>query len=72
LIYDVAGEVLAATIFLGAGYVVGADWPYVWNYINGLPGVLTGAAAGTLLLAFGAKKWVDNHRQRVQRLNAKG
>jgi membrane-associated protein len=53
LLADVAGNVIGAVLYLGAGYLVGANWVTVWSNVSGAPLLATIFAAGALLFAVG-------------------
>jgi membrane-associated protein len=61
LIFAVAGEIISAAIFLGLGYTFGANWPSIWDDVDGLPGILTFAALGLLLIFAGLKRLLATH-----------
>ena len=56
LLFDVLGEAMASVLFVGLGYVFGANWPYIWQYLDGLPGILVGVSLGLGLIVIGARK----------------
>ena len=53
LLADIAGNLIAAVIYLGAGYLVGANWVTVWSDVSGAPLLATLFAGGMLLFALG-------------------
>lgn len=53
LIADVVGNLIGALLYLGVGYLVGANWVTVWSNVSGAPLLATLFAGGLLLLAVG-------------------
>jgi membrane protein DedA with SNARE-associated domain len=56
LALDVAGEVLAAGLWLGAGYAFGANWQQILSYVGGIPGEATVVALGVALVALALRR----------------
>lgn len=52
LVADVAGNVIGSVLYLGAGYLVGANWVTVWSALSGAPLLATAFAGGLLLVVF--------------------
>lgn len=56
LIVDILGELFATTIFLTLGYMLGVNWSYMWDYLDGVPGIVTSVIVGCVFIVFGLKK----------------
>jgi membrane-associated protein len=63
LLFDVPGQMLSAALFLGLGYVFGVDAPKIWEYFDGIPGIVACAAVGLLLTLLGARHLLRGHRE---------
>ena len=60
---DIAGNVIGAVLYLGAGYLVGANWVTVWSDVSGAPLLATLFAIGVLLLALGLVRLLRPRRE---------
>lgn len=56
LLLDVAGELLAAGLWLGAGYAFGANWQQILSYVGGIPGEATAVVLGLALVALALRR----------------
>jgi len=59
IFFDISGQVLSSIIFLSLGYFFSANWPYIWEYLDTLPGIVTAIASGVILLIIGIRKFVN-------------
>ncbi len=60
----VAGEALWATLYIGSGYYLGANWVLILDYLSNFSSLLTGAALSLALIYFGVT--------RLQKIRARG
>jgi membrane-associated protein len=56
LVFAAAGEAISSGLFLGVGYVFGVNSTYLWDYFDGLPGILAASALGLLLTVIGVRR----------------
>ncbi len=66
LTFAAAGEAISSGLFLGAGYVVGVNSTYVWDYFDGLPGIVAIGSLGLVLTVIGMRQLVRQQRSRSQ------
>lgn len=66
LFFDILGQSIATIIFLGLGYVFSVNWPYIWDYLSSIPGIVIGAALGFIFILMGLRKLY--HVRRLQLL----
>lgn len=62
LIFDALGEAISSTAFLTLGYVFGVSGRYIWDYFDGVPGIVASAAIGIVFLVSGGR-WLLRGRQ---------
>ena len=56
LLFALAGEAISSALFLGLGYAFGVNGRYLWNYFDGLPGIIASGVAGVLLVGIGTRR----------------
>ena len=68
-LFAMPGEALSAALFLAMGYAFGVNARYLWDYFDGLAGIITSGVVGLVLVGIGVRWLRRSHAPTSSRLS---